>query len=373
MEIRGLASGMALFGLSAIAGNVAPAAAQPVYAYPPFMAPPYAERAPFRYGTRIVYDVNGNAIVVNRRGRPLYYLDAEGYPTRAYQPRYVRVVPAPYEYDTRYRPFFVNPDRSRAVPNYGVAGVQRQQTEAPPYAAPRREAALPSYSVPGQQSDAPRYAVQPQQPAREPPALPGFATPGAQPRASVEPQAPMRQAALPPVPPTDSATSRQLAPELRRQVVPYTGKEAAGTVIIDTRHTFLYFVLGHGEAMRYGIGVGREGFTWSGREKVSRMSEWPDWYPPEEMIQRQPYLPRMMAGGPGNPLGARALYLGSTLYRVHGTNDPSTIGKYVSSGCIRLTNEDIEDLYQRVHVGTQVVVLPGASTKTAASGHRTHH
>jgi len=133
-------------------------------------------------------------------------------------------------------------------------------------------------------------------------------------------------------------------------------------------------VLGHGEAMRYGIGVGREGFTWSGREKVSRMSEWPDWYPPEEMIQRQPYLPRMMAGGPGNPLGARALYLGNTLYRVHGTNDPSTIGKYVSSGCIRLTNEDIEDLYQRVHVGSQVVVLPGnASTKTAASGRRTHH
>jgi hypothetical protein len=111
--------------------------------------------------------------------------------------------------------------------------------------------------------------------------------------------------------------------------------------------------------MRYGIGVGREGFTWSGAEKVSKMAEWPDWHPPEEMIERQPYLPRFMAGGEGNPLGARALYLGQTLYRIHGTNQPSTIGTFVSSGCIRLTNEDITDLYGRVQVGTRVVVLPG--------------
>jgi lipoprotein-anchoring transpeptidase ErfK/SrfK len=201
--------------------------------------------------------------------------------------------------------------------------------------------------------------------------LPGFEESTGQPQASV-PQPLVRQSSLPPA--TDSGMSKQLSPELRRQIVRYDGKEAAGTIIVDTRNTYLYYVLGNGQAMRYGIGVGREGFTWSGREKVSRMSEWPDWYPPEEMIQRQPYLPRMMAGGPGNPLGARALYLGNTLYRIHGTNDPSTIGKYVSSGCIRLTNEDIEDLYQRVHVGTQVVVLGGKATiKAAASGHRKRH
>ncbi len=111
-------------------------------------------------------------------------------------------------------------------------------------------------------------------------------------------------------------------------------------------------MLGNGQAMRYGIGVGREGFTWAGAERVSRMAEWPDWHPPAEMIERQPYLPRFMAGGEGNPLGARALYLGKTLYRIHGTNQPSTIGKYVSSGCIRLTNDDIQDLYSRVQVGT---------------------
>ena len=138
-------------------------------------------------------------------------------------------------------------------------------------------------------------------------------------------------------------------------------------IIIDTPNTYLYLVLGNGKAMRYGIGVGREGFTWAGAERVSRMAEWPDWHPPEEMIERQPYLPRFMAGGEGNPLGARALYLGKTLYRIHGTNQPSTIGTFVSSGCIRLTNEDITDLYTRVKVGTRVVVLPGKPPATAAS------
>ena len=124
-------------------------------------------------------------------------------------------------------------------------------------------------------------------------------------------------------------------------------------------------MLGNGQAMRYGIGVGRDGFTWSGTERVSRMAEWPDWHPPEEMIERQPYLPRFMAGGEGNPLGARALYLGKTLYRIHGTNQPSTIGTFVSSGCVRLTNEDIQDLYDRVKVGNRVVVLPGKPPATA--------
>jgi len=127
-------------------------------------------------------------------------------------------------------------------------------------------------------------------------------------------------------------------------------------------------VLGQGRAIRYGVGVGREGFTWSGVQTISRKAEWPDWHPPTEMIARQPYLPRFMAGGPGNPLGARAMYLGSSVYRIHGTNDPSTIGKFVSSGCIRLTNEDVADLFSRVDVGTRVVVLPKGASHFEARG-----
>jgi lipoprotein-anchoring transpeptidase ErfK/SrfK len=149
-----------------------------------------------------------------------------------------------------------------------------------------------------------------------------------------------------------------LAERLRRQVVNYATREAPGTIVIDTPNTYLYLVLGHGQAVRYGIGVGRDGFTWSGVQSITRKSEWPDWTPPAEMIARQPYLPRYMAGGPGNPLGARAMYLGGTIYRIHGTNAPGTIGTRVSSGCIRLTNEDVADLYSRVNVGTKVVVLP---------------
>ena len=158
-------------------------------------------------------------------------------------------------------------------------------------------------------------------------------------------------------------------PRLQKQIVDYPSREAPGTVIIDTPHTFLYYVLGDGKALRYGIGVGREGFTWSGVKKVARKAEWPDWYPPAEMVARQPYLPRMTAGGPGNPLGARAMYIGNTEYRIHGTNDPTTIGKRVSSGCIRLTNEDVEDLYNRVQIGAKVIVLPqdGAVAKRAAA------
>ena len=161
---------------------------------------------------------------------------------------------------------------------------------------------------------------------------------------------------------------RQVLPErLRRTVVSFNTREAPGTVVIDTGHTALYFVLGQGRAIRYGVGVGREGFTWSGVQTISRKAEWPDWHPPAEMIARQPYLPRFMAGGPGNPLGARAMYLGSSDYRIHGTNDPSTIGKFVSSGCIRLTNEDVADLFSRVDVGTKVVVLPKNAPHIEAS------
>jgi lipoprotein-anchoring transpeptidase ErfK/SrfK len=156
----------------------------------------------------------------------------------------------------------------------------------------------------------------------------------------------------------DANEDVELDPRLQRQVVDYASDEAPGTVIIDTPHTFLYFVLGNGKAIRYGIGVGRQGFTWSGVKQVARKAEWPDWYPPAEMIARQPYLPRMVAGGPGNPLGARAMYLGGTEYRIHGTNDPTTIAKQVSSGCFRLTNDDVTDLYERVQIGTKVIVLP---------------
>jgi lipoprotein-anchoring transpeptidase ErfK/SrfK len=145
---------------------------------------------------------------------------------------------------------------------------------------------------------------------------------------------------------------------IQRTLVDYRTEEPSGTIVIDTAN---------GKALRYGIGVGREGFTWSGTERISRMAEWPDWNPPPEMIERQPYLPRFMAGGPGNPLGARALYLGKTVYRIHGTNQPSTIGTFVSSGCIRLTNRDIMDLYTRVQVGTRIVVLASRAPATAAA------
>jgi lipoprotein-anchoring transpeptidase ErfK/SrfK len=164
----------------------------------------------------------------------------------------------------------------------------------------------------------------------------------------------------------EPADSEQQDPRFRRQVVAYSTTEAPGTVIIDTPHTYLYYVLGNGKALRYGIGVGREGFTWAGVKTVVRKAEWPDWIPPQEMIARQPYLPRFMAGGPGNPLGARAMYLGGTVYRIHGTNNPATIGKHVSSGCIRLTNEDVTDLYARVKVGAKVIVLPQSAPARVA-------
>jgi lipoprotein-anchoring transpeptidase ErfK/SrfK len=151
---------------------------------------------------------------------------------------------------------------------------------------------------------------------------------------------------------------------LRKTIVAYDGREAPGTIVIDTGNTYLYYVLGQGRAIRYGVGVGREGFTWSGVHTVSRKAEWPDWIPPAQMIARQPYLPRWVAGGPGNPLGARAMYLGSSAYRIHGTNDPTTIGKFVSSGCIRMTNEDVIDLFSRVRLGTKVVVLPKMRQRT---------
>jgi lipoprotein-anchoring transpeptidase ErfK/SrfK len=159
--------------------------------------------------------------------------------------------------------------------------------------------------------------------------------------------------------PAESADPARPAmdPRYQRQLVDYSGREAPGTVVISTPDRFLYLVAGNGKALRYGIGVGRPGFTWAGVKQISMKREWPDWTPPDEMLRRRPDLPRHMAGGPENPLGARAMYLGSSLYRIHGSNEPWTIGTQVSSGCIRMRNEDVIDLYGRVKVGTRVIVI----------------
>ena len=168
---------------------------------------------------------------------------------------------------------------------------------------------------------------------------------------SMEPQQTMRQQEL------GEPARPAFDPKYEKQVVDYAGKESAGTIVVDTPNKFLYLVQGNGKAMRYGIGVGRPGFTWSGIKQISAKKEWPDWTPPAEMLVRRPDLPRHMEGGPENPLGARAMYLGSSLYRIHGSNEPWTIGTNVSSGCIRMRNEDVIDLYGRVNVGTRVVVI----------------
>jgi len=157
--------------------------------------------------------------------------------------------------------------------------------------------------------------------------------------------------------PTRAAGQMPVDPIYLKQMVSYSGPERAGTIIIDTPHRFLFLIQGNGTAIRYGIGVGKPGFAWAGVKTVSAKKEWPDWTPPPEMLERRPDLPHFMAGGPENPLGARALYLGSSLYRIHGSNEPWTIGQAVSSGCIRMRNEDVIDLYEKVKVGTKVVVI----------------
>jgi lipoprotein-anchoring transpeptidase ErfK/SrfK len=228
--------------------------------------------------------------------------------------------------------------------------------------------------------DDPRYGRPPSPPPviysdrDQPPTASGYGSP--RPPGSVaagSPQAgpigrdgrPMTVAVLPPDDQPETGPRQELPPNLRRQEVNYVTKEPAGTIIVDTPHTQLYYILGGGRAIRYGVRVGRDGFTWTGVQKITRKAEWPDWHPPPEMIDRQPYLPRFMAGGDGNPLGARAMYLGNTVYRIHGTNQPSTIGKFVSSGCIGMLNEDVMDLFDRVKVGTRVVVLPGGAPPSA--------
>jgi lipoprotein-anchoring transpeptidase ErfK/SrfK len=269
-------------------------------------------------------------------------------------PRYGRPMGAPV-YSDRSMP--TGPILSPDDPRYGRPAspppvIYADRPQGPPAAQ-----GYPDYSgaprPPGALGAAPAAAgaVVPQQPAVD-----------AQGR-------PMTVASLPPEEQPDAGPA-ELPPNLRRQEVAFATKEPAGTIVVDTPNTYLYYVLGNGRAIRYGVRVGRDGFTWKGVQKITRKAEWPDWHPPPEMIERQPYLPRFMAGGPGNPLGARAMYLGSTVYRIHGTNQPSTIGKFVSSGCIGMLNEDVSDLFDRVKVGTRVVVWPAspaAGTATASA------
>jgi lipoprotein-anchoring transpeptidase ErfK/SrfK len=302
----------------------------PAQAYPPPQAYPPAQGYPAYRPLPPVADADDNQIY-DLQGRPL--------PPAAVEP----VAPAP-----RYghgAPAY--PDQATLPPPQGY----REQQAPQGYGAPN-----PSYASPaGAQS----------QPDGARPPLP--ISPGQVGAGQGDPSAAGAMAAFPAEVRPETGPKKQLPPQFRRTLVDYSTKEPAGTIIIDTPNTYLYLVLGQGKALRYGIGVGREGFTWSGAERVTKMAEWPDWTPPEEMIVRQPYLPRFMAGGDTNPLGARALYLGKTIYRIHGTNQPSTIGTFVSSGCIRLTNDDVADLYTRVKVGTRVVVMPGKPPPTAAA------
>ncbi|MEX1083252.1 MAG: L,D-transpeptidase [Xanthobacteraceae bacterium] len=235
-----------------------------------------------------------------------------------------------------------------------------------PYPATRDRSMppAPDFASPDRAAPAPPYGHMPAPDAQRGGTVPAEGGPPRPPLA-IGPEQQSIISLLPPEEQPEVGEPKELPAHLQRQLVDYRTKEPAGTIVIDTANTYLYFVLGNGQAMRYGLGVGREGFTWSGTERISRMAEWPDWHPPEEMIDRQPYLPRFMAGGESNPLGARALYLGKQLFRIHGTNQPSTIGQFVSSGCVRLLNKDIEDLYDRVKVGTRVVVLPGQPPATA--------
>jgi lipoprotein-anchoring transpeptidase ErfK/SrfK len=272
-------------------------------------------------------------------------------------PRYGRPMGPPPVYSDRGQPMPTGPVLSPDDPRYG-----RPAGPPPVIYSNRPDGQPPQYSDRGGDDRGMR-------PPEGVGAPPGAVTGSVQPPQGADGR-PMVLSALPPDEQPEVGPA-PLAPNLRRQEVALATKEPAGTLIVDTPNTYLYYVLGGGRAIRYGVRVGRDGFTWNGVQKISRKAEWPDWHPPPEMIDRQPYLPRFMAGGPGNPLGARAMYLGSTVYRIHGTNQPSTIGKFVSSGCIGMLNEDVSDLFDRVKVGTRVVVMPGgsppASTATASA------
>jgi len=314
---------------------------------------------------------------------------AQYYPPAPAPAPYYRAAPAasaPEEFDVTELP----PPGAPAPAPHGAAvyqpGYQGQPAAYPPAAYPPQAAPAapqvynqaPPMALPAQPPEegiatAPPSGPRPEEwqgglrPAGEPGSAPGTAPAAAAPATGQPPVPPTAVGSLPPEYEAEQGKPKELPANFRRQEVFYPTTEPAGTIVIDTPNTYLYLVLGHDKAIRYGIGVGREGFTWSGHEKITRKAEWPDWNPPTEMIERQPYLPRFMAGGPSNPLGARAMYLGGTVYRIHGTNQPSTIGSFVSSGCIRLVNEDVEDLYSRVKVGTKVVVLPQLPRSPAAN------
>jgi lipoprotein-anchoring transpeptidase ErfK/SrfK len=324
--IAALLTGLGLSGGSASAQYYPPA-----QAYPPPQAYPPAQGYPAYRPLPPVADADDNQIY-DLQGRPL--------PPAAVEP----VAPAP-----RY--------------GHGVPAYPDQATLPPPQGY-REQQAPQGYGAPNPSYASPPAGVQAQPDGARPP-LP--ISPGQIGAGQGDQNATGAMAAFPAEVRPETGPKKQLPPQFRRTLVDYSTKEPAGTIIIDTPNTYLYLVLGQGKALRYGIGVGREGFTWSGAERVTKMAEWPDWTPPEEMIVRQPYLPRFMAGGDTNPLGARALYLGKTIYRIHGTNQPSTIGTFVSSGCIRLTNDDVTDLFTRVKVGTRVVVMPGKPPPTAAA------
>ena len=270
---------------------------------------------------------------------------------------------------------------SQSAPDFDAIDDDDAMSPGPNYASPQAlPPPVPAPRGPVMSPNDPRYGA----PAGPPPVIysdrpqPGYAPPrdggGLRPpeaigvTGSVQQPAPVPQgaenrpvslSALPPDEQPEQGPKRELPPHLRRAEVAFPTKEPAGTLVVDTPNTHLYYVLGNGRAIRYGVRVGRDGFTWNGVQKITQKKEWPDWHPPTEMIERQPYLPRFMAGGEGNPLGARAMYLGNTVYRIHGTNQPSTIGQFVSSGCIGMLNEDVSDLFERTKVGTRVVVLPG--------------
>ncbi len=332
-----------LIGLGASAGDASAQYYPQPQAYPP--AYPPAQGYPPHRPLPPIADADDNQIY-DLQGRPL--------PPAAVEPR---APGAPYGHAGYPDEPVPPPPAYRDPPQQGYREQQAPQGYEPAAAGTR-----PYYGSPNPNYSAPAAGT-PYEPDAARPPLP--ITPGYHDVGQGEPAANGGAASVDPR--NMAGPKKQLPPQFRRTLVDYYTKEPAGTLIIDTPNTYLYLVLGQGKAMRYGIGVGREGFTWAGAERVTKMAEWPDWTPPEEMIVRQPYLPRFMAGGETNPLGARALYLGKTVYRIHGTNQPSTIGTFVSSGCIRLTNEDVTDLFTRVKVGTRVVVLPGKPPATAAA------
>jgi lipoprotein-anchoring transpeptidase ErfK/SrfK len=383
MALRVAGALTALIGLAALAGDAA--AQYDSYRYP-YVPGPY-RGSPFQAD-----DDDDFGPPRPRAGIPGgHRREAAPYPYEArppYERRYERA--APYEtrppYDRRYdqAPYDRRYDQAPYGRRYEEAApvlprpseIERQPLDDP-YQPYRRAPAPGDYATRAPQDPPPvirapgeRGLAGPPQDAqpgmRPPPVDLGASRPPMEIAPTGQPSGQQRYAALPPGDQPEEGPVKELPPHLKRQLVDYQTRETAGTIVIDTANTYLYLVLGNGKAMRYGIGVGREGFTWSGRERITRMAEWPDWHPPAEMIERQPYLPRFMAGGESNPLGARALYLGKTLFRIHGTNQPSTIGTFVSSGCVRLTNADIEDLYGRVTVGSQVVVLPGKPPVTGS-------